>query len=121
MQNELPVIVMGRLELSEDNPPTIIVDQVQSIDATVRGNEFLVLRAPQHEDFPTLCDSILSLLSANPGDCEIAFEALIADGTIVRIKPNEALRVKRSGELEQALKDLGCGVSVERANGHARV
>jgi DNA polymerase-3 subunit alpha len=121
MQNELPVIVMGRLELSEDNPPTIIVDQVQSIDATVRGNEFLVLRPPQHEDFPSLCDSILSLLSANPGDCEIAFEALIADGTVVRIKPNDALRVRRTGELEQALKDLGCSVSVERANGYARV
>jgi DNA polymerase-3 subunit alpha len=56
MQNELPVIVIGRLELSEDNPPTIIVDQVQSIDATARNAEFLVLRAPHHDDFPTLCD-----------------------------------------------------------------
>src|SRR5205085_11317189 len=87
MQNELPAIVIGRLELSEDNPPTIIVDQVQSIDATARGKEFLVLRAPQHEDFLTLCDSILSLLNANPGDCEVTMEALIDDGTVVRIKP----------------------------------
>jgi DNA polymerase-3 subunit alpha len=118
MQNELPVIVIGRLELSEDNPPTIIVDQVQSIDATVRNNEFLVLRTPQHEDFSTLCDSILSLLSANPGDCEIAMEALIEEGTVVRIKPNNALRVRRSAELEQALKELGCSVSFETANGH---
>src|ERR687892_1722199 len=66
-QNELPVIVIGKLELSEDNPPTIIVDQVQSIDAKERGNESLVLRTPKHDDFPTLCDSILTLLSANPG------------------------------------------------------
>jgi DNA polymerase III subunit alpha len=121
MQNELPVIVIGRLELSEDNPPTIIVDQVQSIDATARNSEYLVLRTPPHEDFPTLCDSILSLLSANPGDCEIAFEALIDDGTVVRIKPNNALRVRRSGELEQSLKDLGCSISIEKTNGHARV
>jgi DNA polymerase III alpha subunit len=121
MQNELPAIVIGRLELSEDNPPTIIVDQVQSIDATARNNEFLVLRTPQHDDYSSLCDSILSLLSANPGDCEVAFEALIDDGTVVRIKPNNALRVRRSGELEQSLKELGCGVSVETTNGHARV
>jgi DNA polymerase-3 subunit alpha len=122
MQNELPVIVIGRLELSEDNPPTIIVDQVQSIDATVRNGEFLVLRTPQHEDFPTLCDSILSLLSANPGDCEVAIEALIDGGTVVRIKPNNALRVRRSTELEQALKELGCSISFETAtNGHARI
>jgi DNA polymerase-3 subunit alpha len=118
MQNELPVIVIGRLELSEDNPPTIIVDQMQSIDAASRNNEFLVLRTPQHEDFPTLCDSILSLLSANPGDCEVAMEALIEEGAVVRIKPNNALRVRRSAELEQALKELGCSVSFETANGH---
>ncbi len=62
VQNELPAIVIGRLELSEDNPPTIIVDQLQSIDGAAKNNEFLVLRAPQHEDFSTLCDSILTLL-----------------------------------------------------------
>jgi hypothetical protein len=112
-QNELPVIVMGRLELSEDNPATIIVDQLQSIDATARNNEFIVLRAPAHDDFSTLCDSILTLLSANPGDCEVNMEAVIDEGTVVRIKPNNALRVRRSGELEQALKELGCTVSID--------
>jgi DNA polymerase-3 subunit alpha len=121
MQNELPVIVIGRLELSEDNPPTIIVDQVQSIDATARNAEFLVLRTPHHDDFPTLCDSILSLLSSNPGDCEVTMEMLIEEGTVVRIKPNNALRVRRSTELEQALKELGCGVSFESVNGKARL
>jgi DNA polymerase-3 subunit alpha len=120
-QNELPVIVIGKLELSEDNPPTIIVDQVHSIDAKERGNEFLVLRTPKHDDFPTLCDSILMLLSANPGDCEVAIEALIEEGAVVRVKPNNALRVRRSGELEQALKALGCGVSIETSSTQMRV
>ena len=113
MQNELPVFVIGRLELSEDNPPTIIVDQVQTFDAAARVNEYLVLRTPRHDDFSTLCDSILTLLSSNPGDCEVAVEALIDEGTVVRIKPNNTLRVKRSGELEQCLKELGCRISVE--------
>jgi DNA polymerase-3 subunit alpha len=112
-QNELPVIVIGRLELSEDNPPTIIVDQVQTFDAVARVNEYLVLRTPKHDDLSTLCDSILTLLSSNPGDCEVAVEALIDDGTVVRIKPNNTLRVKRSGELEESLKGLGCRISVE--------
>jgi DNA polymerase-3 subunit alpha len=120
MQNELPVIVIGRLELSEDNPPTIIVDQVQSIDATARNAEFLVLRAPQHDDFPTLCDSILSLLSANPGDCEVTMEALIEQGTVVRIRPNNALRVRRSADLVQALKELGCSISFETTHKQAQ-
>src|SRR5689334_8494007 len=119
LQNDAAVVIMGRLELSEDNPPSIIVDQVQSIDAAARVNEFLVLRAPQGEDFPTVCESILDVLHANPGDCEVALEALTDNGTIVRIKASSALRVKRSAELEEALKKLGCRVSVETAsNGH---
>jgi DNA polymerase-3 subunit alpha len=118
-QNELPALVIGKLELSEDNPPTIIVDQLQSIDAAERGNEFLVLRTPQHDDFTTLCDSILTLINLNPGDCEVTFEALIGDGTVVRIKPSDALRVKRSGELVQALKELGCAVTVETSRKEA--
>jgi hypothetical protein len=113
MQTELPVIVMGRLELSEDNPPTIIVEQLQSIDETARNNQFLVLRTPNHEDPALLCDSILSVLSSNPGDCEVALEALIDGDTAVRIKPNNALRVRRSAELEQSLKKLGCKISFE--------
>jgi hypothetical protein len=112
-QNELPVIVIGKLELSEDNPPTIIVDQLQSLEAAERGNEYLVLRTPPHDDFTGLCDSILTLINLNPGDCEVAFETLIGDGTLVRIRPNDALRVKRSGQLEQALQELGCAVTVE--------
>jgi DNA polymerase-3 subunit alpha len=112
-QNESPVIVFGRLELSEDNPPTIIVDQVQSMDAAARVNEFLVLRTPAHEDFSTLCDSILTLINLHPGDCEVTLEALIDERTVVRVKPNDALRVRRSAELEQALKHIGCTVTFE--------
>ena len=115
LQNDLAVVIIGRLELSEDNPPTIIADQVKSIDAAASVNEFLVLRAPQGEDFPTVCDSILELLSANPGECDVTLEALTDSGTVVRVKANTALRVKRSSELEEALKKLGCRVSIETA------
>jgi hypothetical protein len=48
-------------------------------------------------------------------------EMLIEEGTVVRIKPNNAWRVRRSTELEQALKELGCGVSFESVNGKARL
>jgi hypothetical protein len=60
-----------------------------------------------------LCDEILGLLSANRGDCDVVLEALTDNGTIVRVRANTALRVKRSSELEEALKKLGCSVSVE--------
>jgi hypothetical protein len=107
------------LELSEDNPPTIIVDQVQTMESANENTEFVVLRAPQKDDFPTLFDSILSVLSSHPGDCNVAVEAQLKEGTIVRIKANSALRVKRSRDLEESLKKLGCELTIERIPGQA--
>jgi DNA polymerase-3 subunit alpha len=120
LQSDLPAIIKGRLELSEDNPPTIIVDQVQTMDAVAEGSEFLVLRTPKTEDFSGLLDSILSILSAHPGDCDVALEAEIADNTLVRIKANTALRVKRSQDLDQSLRKIGCVVTAEKAAAQIR-
>jgi DNA polymerase-3 subunit alpha len=114
LQSELPAVITGRLELSEDNPPTIIVDQVRSIEASEQQNEFMVLRTPREEDVSTLYDSILSVLSTNPGDCDVKIETQTDNGLVVRIQANNALRVKRSNELEEALKKIGCGVSFEK-------
>jgi len=114
LQNDAAAIIKGRLELSEDNPPTIIVDQVQSMDAASESTEFVILRMPQHDDYSSLFESILSVLSSYPGDCDITLEAEVEGGTLVRVKANPALRIRRSGELEEKLKSLGCKVGVER-------
>jgi hypothetical protein len=84
------------------------------MDAVAEGTEFLVLRAPKDNDFSGLLDSILSVLSANPGDCDVALEAEIDDHTVVRIKANNALKVKRSQALDESLRKLGCIVTAEK-------
>jgi DNA polymerase-3 subunit alpha len=114
LQSDLAVIITGRLELSDDGPATIIADQVQSLDAAAKSGEYVVLRTPAHDDYATLFDSILSLLSSNPGDCDVTVEALVDPATIVRVKANPALKVKRSEQLELALKNLGCSVTFEK-------
>jgi DNA polymerase III subunit alpha len=114
LQTDLPAVIIGRLELSEDNPPTIIVDQVQSMDASARQNEFMVLRPPKEEDLSTLYDTILSVLSTNPGDTDVTIETKTDKGLVVRIQANNALRVRRSNELEEALKKIGCAISFEK-------
>jgi DNA polymerase III, alpha subunit len=121
IHNETPVIISGRLELSEDSPPTIIVDQVQTMEAVSRTNEFVVLRTPQQADFAELFDAILHVLSSHPGDCDVAIETVVEDQTLVRIKTNPALRVKRSSELDRALTNLGCTLSIEKSNNGVRV
>jgi len=120
LANEAPTVIVGRLELSEDNPPTIIVDQVQTMEAASRTNEFVVLRVPHSEDFGSLFDSILSVLSAHPGDSDVALEAMLENAVVVRVKANPALRIKRTNELEQSLKNLGCVINIEKSAAQAR-
>lgn len=113
LQNELPVLVTGRLELSEDNPPTVIVDQLQSLDDILKNRELVVFQVPATEDQEGLLDSILHLINTHPGNCDVTLETLIDDHTLVRVKVNPALRVARSAKLESALKRLGCTVRIE--------
>jgi DNA polymerase-3 subunit alpha len=113
LQNEAPVAITGRLELSEDGPPSVIADQLQSLDRIIKGSEVMVVRLPISDDSETLFDSILHLLNTHPGTCDLAVE-LVVENALVRIKPNSQLRVERSGQLDAALKQLGCAVRAER-------
>jgi len=73
-----------------------------------------VLRVPQPEDPAQVFDGILHLINTHPGTCDIALEASLADGLIVRIRVNSSLRLERSEKLETALKQMGCGLKIER-------
>src|SRR6266496_5245958 len=108
LRNELPVFISGRLELGEDNAPTVIVDQVQHLDDILRNGELVVLRLPSSDDPEGLFDMVLHVVNSHPGNCDVALECLIDTGTLVRVKVNSALRVDRSGSLESACKQLGC-------------
>ena len=109
------MLVSGRLEISEDGPPSIIVDQLQSLDEMLKAKELIVLRLPHPEGDPEqVFDGILHLINTHPGNCDIALEASLDDGVLVRIKVNSSLRIERSEKLETALRNMGCGLKVER-------
>jgi len=113
LRDESPVLVTGRLELSEDNPPTVIADQVQSLDDILKNRELVVFQVPATDDQEGLFDSILHLINTHPGSCDVTLETVIDADTVVRVKVNSALRVARSAKLETALKQLGCTVRIE--------
>ncbi len=114
LADELPAMITGRLELSEDNPPTLIVDQVQSLDDILKNRELVVLQLPASDDLEGMFDAILHLINTHAGNCEVALETLIDEHTLVRVKANQALRVDRSIKFESSLKELGCAVRIER-------
>jgi DNA polymerase-3 subunit alpha len=114
IKNELPVLVSGRLELSEDNPPSIIVDQVQSFDEMLKAKEMVVLRVPQAPDPAQLFDSILHVINTHAGNCEVMLETSVANDLLVRVKVSSTLRVDRSEKFETAVRKMGCVLKVER-------
>ncbi|HEX9422300.1 MAG TPA: DNA polymerase III subunit alpha, partial [Pyrinomonadaceae bacterium] len=114
LKNELPVLVSGRLELSEDNPPSIIVDQVQSLDEIVRAKELIILHVPQVSDPAQLFDSILHVINTHAGNCEVMLETSVAKDLLVRVKVSSTLRVERSEKFETAVRKMGCGLKVEK-------
>jgi DNA polymerase-3 subunit alpha len=119
VQNELPALISGRLELSEDGPPSVIVDQVQSLDEVARNREMVVLRLPTPDEPELFFDSILHLLNTNPGNCDVALEVVVDGDKLVRVKTNAAIKVERSAALSAALEKEGCTIRTERimANG----
>jgi DNA polymerase-3 subunit alpha len=114
VKNELPVLVSGRLELSEDNPPSIIVDQVQSLDEIIKARELVVLCVPAAPDPAQLFDSILHVISTHAGNCEVMLETAADKDLIVRVKVSSTLRVERSDKFETAIRKMGCVLKVER-------
>lgn len=121
MQNELAVLITGRLELSEENPPTVIAEAAQTLDEILKQRETIVLRLPRTDDPEGFFDNILHLLNQHVGNCDVALETLIDTEILVRVKTNSALRIERNLSLEKALKQLGCMISVERAELGGRV
>ena len=115
VQNEAAVLITGRLELSEENPPNIIADQVQSLDDLQKNRELIVLQLPASGEADALFDSVLHLMNTNPGNCDVALETQLDADIVVRVKVNSTLRVDHSARLDAALKELGCAVRVERA------
>ena len=113
LENELAVLISGRLELSEDSPTTIVVDQVQHLDAILKNREIVILRLPSSEDPAGLFDMVLHVVNSHPGNCDIALEYVIDNNTLVRVKVNPALRVDRSVSLLSACKELGCVLRTE--------
>jgi DNA polymerase-3 subunit alpha len=115
VKNELPVLISGRLELSEDNPPSIIVDQVQSLDDLVKAKELVVLRVPPAPNDPAeLFDSILHLINTNAGNCDVVLETAVNTDILVRVKVSSSLRVERSEKFETAVRKMGCELKIEK-------
>jgi len=73
-----------------------------------------VLTLPVNDNPEELFDSVLHTLHSNPGNCDVALEAIIDGNKIVRVKTNSALKVDRNPTLELELQRAGCTIRIEK-------
>jgi DNA polymerase III subunit alpha len=111
---ELPALITGRLELSDDSPPTVIVDKVERLDGML-GNKpkAVVIRVPCTTEKVELLDDILNVINKYPGVHEVILETKVEPDFLVSMRANAALRVNHSSALVSDLKQLGCVVRMQ--------
>jgi DNA polymerase-3 subunit alpha len=125
LQNETPVLVRGRLEIDDGGSMTIIAEEVEPLE-NIR--ERLARTVVVHVNGESLNDekvvSLQKLLDRNRGDSGVIFEIELPNRMIVRVQPNQFVRVKVTNELTTAIQDLlgECRVElmVQRASTAAR-
>jgi DNA polymerase-3 subunit alpha len=121
LQAELPALITGRLELSDDSPTTVIVDKVERLDDIV-GNQInvVVIRVPAATENTELLDGILDVLNRHPGANEVLLEITVEPDLLVAMRVNAAVRVEHSKALVSDLRPLGCVVRLGSRSSVAR-
>lgn len=111
LQNDLAVLISGRVEVSDDGSATVIVEEVSRLDDVLqRKARALMVRIPASAAPKLLLDDVFRLLDKHRGDCEVFIEMYLEGNVIVRARPHNALRVQGSLDLEGALRKHGCHV-----------
>jgi len=113
VKDEGTVLVIGRVEVSDEGSVTIIVEKLAGLDQAIQQKaRELVIRFPFARDSGQLCNDVKSLLEQSKGDCDVFIE-LLSEGVLVRLRAHPSLKVLGSAEMEAALRSLGCEVRWE--------
>ena len=111
LQDDVAVLVTGRLELNEDNGATIIAEAVTRLDEVLQQRaKSVILRLPEVAASEKYLEEIWSLLDRHKGDCDVLIEMYVEGGVVVRTRAHGALRIRGSLALESALREYGCKV-----------
>jgi DNA polymerase-3 subunit alpha len=126
LQEDAPILVRGRLEIDDGGAMTVIADEIQSlVNLRERAAKLMAMRFPVEAVKDDRLEKLYQLLDAHRGDCELVFEVEMEDGQVVRIQPNQFVRVRVTPELTNSITRLmgdTCRVElrVGKANSAAR-
>jgi DNA polymerase III subunit alpha len=109
VQEDAPVLITGKVEVTDDGAATIIAEEVTRLEEVLqRKSRAVIVRLPGAKD--GLLDKVFGILDSHRGDCEVMLDMILNDGVLVRLRPHGAFRVRGSLELENALRGYGCQI-----------
>ncbi len=108
------VLIKGKLELTDEGAATIYASEIVGLESahtsSARG---IVLNMPESSVNEARLEKLGELLTANDGHTQIFFDVLTADAQVVRLTPNQFLRVKVTPQLMDGMKDICAEWQVE--------
>ena len=110
LQDDVAVIVYGRLESSDEGTVSLICNELIKIDEVVQKKaRAMLIRLPQGVSSEADLESMWQILRGHPGECEVQIEMNL-EGVQIRTKTHGALRVEGSVQLQTRLQERGCYV-----------
>ncbi len=104
------LIVDGRVESTEGQEITIILDEAKKIaDAVPLKARSLAIDVQSRDFSETYLEELVTILNKNRGNCEVYFNFPLESG--IKIKMNSpVIRIQGTSRLENELKEKGCRV-----------
>ncbi len=104
---ETGVLVVGRLERTDDGSMSIIADEVVPLDnLREREARSIVIHLPTATLTEEKVRALYDLLDRHRGECDVQLALELSDGSVARVQPNTFIRVALTPELTERLRQL---------------
>jgi DNA polymerase-3 subunit alpha len=114
LKDDAAVLVRGRLEIDDGGAASIISDDITPLEnIRERSARSIVIHLRAGDLDHTMIETLHSILDANRGDGTVTFNLELEQGTIVRVRPNQFVRVKVTPELTNSISDAIANCRVE--------
>lgn len=117
IQDDMVVLVKGKLELSDDGAASIIASEVQQLErARAKAAGAVIIRMPENSVNESALKSIIETAISNHGNTRLNFDVITNDSLIVRIQPGNVTGLSLTPELLEQLKNISPAWEIELEN-----
>ena len=123
LADELAVLVAGRLEIDDGGAMAIIADDIGALDnIRERNAATVVIHLSAETVSQQKLEQLHKVLDSHRGDCSVVFSIKVNHGAVVRVRPNQFVRVRVTRELTNSIEAIaGCRVQLLSGRDRAAV